>query len=182
MGFQDDTIAAEHAGVRQWPILMAIPEVSAMLSADRHKTRKHDILFANGLPFKLTGRQSATCRAKGYKVVICDEPWLYKPGTLGQAKARLGDFVKTASSKFLAISQGGEEEATGTSSFARASSTNGARSARRARSRCRSNGQSTRPDGSRAGAIFDTIKNADGTYDKDASAATVRYVCPHCGQ
>lgn len=179
--FQDDIIAAEHAESRQWPILLAIPEASAMLSTDRHKTRKHDILFANGLPFKLTGPALGKLQSKGYKVVICDEPWLYKPGTLGQAKARLGDFVKTASSKFLAISQGGEEESDWDLEFREGVLYEW-------RPQCASCAKAmpiewtiNRPDGSRAGAIFDTIKNADGTYDKDASAATVRYVCPHCG-
>ena len=38
-----------------------------------------------------------------------------------------------------------------------------------------------RSDGTTAGAVFDSVKNEDGTYDKDASAATVRFVCPHCG-
>jgi hypothetical protein len=179
--FQDDKIAEEHAESRQWPILMSVPAIRPMLSADRHKTRKQDILFANGLPFKLTGPALGNLQSKGYKVVICDEPWLYKPGILGQAKARLGDFVRVASSKVLAISQGGDEDSDWDFEY---------RAGVRYewRPRCSS---CSKPmpiewsihlgDGRRAGAVFDSVKNADGTYDKDASAATVRFVCPHCG-
>lgn len=179
--FQDDKIAPMHAETRQWPILLSVPAIRPMLSIDRHKTRKADILFSNGLPFVLQGPALGGLQARGFKVVICDEPWLYKPGILGQAKARLGDFVKTESSKFLAISQGGEEESdwdmevrsghlyvwnvpcAGCNAFIVPEWT------------------LRRPDGTYAGAVFQSVKHADGTYDKDASAATVRFVCPHCG-
>ena len=108
--FQDDKIAEAHAETRQMPILLSVPAIRQMLPADRHKRRKADILFANGLPFVMQGPALGGLQSRGFKVVICDEPWLYKPGTLGQAKSRLGDFVKTASSKFLAIAQGGDEQ------------------------------------------------------------------------
>lgn len=178
--FQDDKIAEEHAESRQWPILMSVPEIAAMLSPDRHKTRKQDILFANGLPLKLTGPALGQLQSKGYQLVVCDEPWLYKAGTLGQAKGRLGDFVKMSKSKFLAISQGGEEDSdwdfefkTGTPYVWMP--------------QCEACGKPMPlewsiglSDRTYAGAVFDIIKNADGTYDKDATATTVRYVCPHC--
>lgn len=178
--FQDDRIAEAHAETRQMPILLSVPAIRPMLPADRHKRRKASILFANGLPFVMQGPALGGLQSRGFKVVICDEPWLYKPGTLGQAKSRLGDFVKTASSKFLAISQGGEEESDWDMEV---------------RSgvlftwhvKCAHCGTMVAPewtfrlsDQSFAGAVFDSIKLADGSYDKDASAATVRFVCPHC--
>jgi len=180
---QDKDIAADHAEERQMPILLSVPEIKPMLSADRHKKRKSDILFANGLPFKLSGPALGKLQSKGFKWVICDEPWLYKPGILGNAKARQGDFVKTASNKFIAISQGGDEDGDWALEY-RA----GVEFVWRplcASPICRKpmplEWTINRPDGSRAGAIFDSIKHQDGTYDVDACAATVRYVCPHCG-
>src|SRR5690606_21220059 len=107
---QDKDIAADHAETRQMPILKSVPAIKLMLSADRHKTRKSNILFANGLPFVLTGPALGKLQSKGFKWVICDEPWLYKPGVLGNAKARQGDFVKMGNNKFIALSQGGEED------------------------------------------------------------------------
>ena len=179
--FQDDKIAESHAEARQMPILKSVPAIRDMLSDDRHKTRKSDILFANGLPFVLCGPAMGNLQSRGFKWVICDEPWLYKPGILGQAKGRLGDFVKMASSKFLAISQGGEEDSDWDFEV-RAGvlfvwhvpcAGCGVHIAPEWTIRC--------PDNSYAGAVFDTMKNADGSYDKDKSAATVRFVCPLCG-
>lgn len=179
--FQDQPIAEAHAETRQMPILKSVPVIRLMLSHDRHKTRKSDILFGNGLPFTMQGPALGGLQSRGFKWVICDEPWLYKPGVLGQAKARLGDFVKTASSKFLGISQGGEEESDWDMEV-------------RAgvlfvwHVPCAGCAQMVapewtlrRPDNSYAGAVFESVKNPDATYDKDASAATVRFVCPHCG-
>ncbi len=108
--FQDQPIAEAHAESRQMPILLSVPTIRPMLPFDRHKKRKADILFANGLPFKMQGPALGGLQSRGFKWVIADEPWMWKAGILGQAKARLGDFVKNSSSKFLAISQGGEEE------------------------------------------------------------------------
>lgn len=178
--FQDDNIAEEHAESRQWPILMAVPEIASMLSVDRHKTRKQDILFASGLPLKLTGPALGKLQSKGYKLVVCDEPWLYKPGILGQAKARLGDFIKTASSKFLAISQGGEEESDWDLEYKSGTPFVWMPKCEACNKPMPLEWTIGLSDRTWAGAVYDAVKNADGTYDKDASAKTVRYVCQHC--
>jgi hypothetical protein len=181
--FQEAKIAEDHAETRQMPILKSVPEIRPMLSADRHKTRKADILFANGLPLILTGPAMGRLQSKGFKWVICDEPWLYKAGILGQAKARMGDFVKQFSNKFIALSQGGEEESDWAAEY-------GAGVEFVWKPRCASptcarvmpiEWTLNLEDGGRAGAVWDSIKLPDGRYDADACAATVRYVCPHCG-
>lgn len=178
---QDDKIAPFHAETRVMPVLKSVPEILSMLSTDRNKTRKADILFSNGLPLVVTGPAMSNLQTRGFKWVICDEAWMYKPGILGQAKARLGDFVKMASSKFLVISQGGEEdsdwdfEVRGCVLYVFHVPCAGCNELIAPEWTIR------RDDNVIAGAIFDTIKNADGSYDKDASAATVRFVCPKCG-
>jgi len=163
------------------PTLMSVRAIRSLLSTDRHKTRKADILFANGLPLVITGPALGNLQSRGFKWVVCDEPWLYKPGVLGQAKSRLGDFVKMSSSKFLAISQGGEENSDWDFEV-------------RAgvlyvwNVPCAGCGKLIAPEWSIhlpdrkfAGAVFETMKHTDGSYDKDGSAATVRFVCPLCG-
>lgn len=181
MLLQDEKIAEAHAETRLMPVLMAIPEIRSMLSEDRHKTRKSDILFANGLPLIITGPAMTNLQSRGFKWVVVDEAWMLKPGLLSQAKSRMGDFVKNASNKWLVISQGGEEDSdwdfevrAGVMFLWHVP--------------CAGCGKLIAPewtirrqDNSFAGAVFDTMKNADGSYDKDASAATVRFVCPLCG-
>jgi hypothetical protein len=181
--FQDKKIAEEHAEERQMPILKSVPEIRPMLSADRHKTRKADILFANGLPMKLIGPALGGLQSKGFKWVVCDEPWMYRPGVLGNAKARMGDFVKIASNKFIVLSQGGDEEGDWDREYR--AGVEFVWRPRCAAPSCRRHmpieWTLNRPDGTRAGAIFDTIKNEDGTYRADDTAATIRFACPHCG-
>ena len=178
--FQDQTIAEAHAETRQTPILLGVPAIKAMLSLDRHKTRKADILFANGLPFIMRGPSMGGLQSRGFKWVIIDEAWLLKAGVLGQAKSRMGDFVKIASNKFLVISQGGEEDSDWDFQLR-----SGVLFVWKVP--CAACAKMIAPewtiknlDNTFAGAVFDTVKNQDGSYDKDACAATVRFVCPHC--
>jgi hypothetical protein len=181
--FQDGKIAEDHAETRTMPILQSVPEIRPMLSADRHKTRKSNILFANGLPLILTGPALGRLQSKGFKWVICDEPWMYKPGVLANAKARMGDFVKMGNNKFIALSQGGEEEGEWDIEY-RA----GVEFVWRplcASPACRQpmpiEWSLNRPDGQRAGALFDSVKHEDNTYNVDACCGTIRFACPHCG-
>lgn len=180
---QDKDVAADHAEERQMPILLSVPEIKPMLSADRHKKRKSDILFANGLPFKMVGPALGKLQSKGFKWVICDEPWMYKRGVIGNAKARMGDFVKLGNNKFIALSQGGEEDGDWDREYQ--IGVEFVWRPRCASPTCRRHmpleWTVNAPDGTRSGARFDSVKLADGTYDKEASAATVRYACPHCG-
>jgi phage terminase large subunit GpA len=179
--FQDKDIAEAHAETRQMPILESVPAIKPMLSLDKNKTRKSNILFANGLPFTMQGPAIGKLQSRGFKWVICDEPWLYKPGVLSQAVGRLGDFVKLSSSKFLAISQGGDEDGEWDLEYK-----NGVQFVWNVP--CAGCGKLIQPewttrlsDGKFAGAVWDTFKLPDGTYNKDACAATVRFVCPSCG-
>jgi phage terminase large subunit GpA-like protein len=179
--FQDDKMRDAHAETRQMPILKSVPAIKSMLSEDRHKTRKADVLLANGLPVVLTGPAIGNLQSRGFKWVICDEAWLYPAGTLGQAKTRLGDFEKMGNSKWLAISQGGEEESdwdfdvkSGVLFVWHVP--------------CEGCGKqivpvwtARRADNSYAGAVFDVMKKPDGSYDKEGTAKTVKFACPLCG-
>lgn len=179
--FQDDQIAEAHAETRQMPILEQVPAIQAMLPSDRHKKRKADILFANGLPFTMQGPAMGGLQSRGFKVVVCDEPWLYKPGILGQAKSRLGDFVKIAASKFLAISQGGPEESDWDMEVQAGVLFVWKPKCVACAKHMELEWTIPLSDGTKAGIRYESVKNADGTYDRDASASNVRYVCQHCG-
>lgn len=178
---QDDKIAQAHAETRTMPTLKSVRAIKPMLSIDRHKTRKSDILFSSGLPFSIQGPALGGLQSRGFKWVVCDEPWLYATGVLGEAKARLGDFVVTQSSKFLAISQGGEDE-----SDWDYETREGVMFVWNVP--CAGCNELIAPEwsipvssGVKAGAVYDSVKLGDGSYDKEATAASVRFVCPRCG-
>jgi hypothetical protein len=178
---QDQSIAEAHAETRTMPMLESVPSIAPMLPLDRHKKRKANILFSNGLPLDIRGPALGGLQSRGFKWVVCDEPWLYKPGVLTQAKARLGDFVKIAASKFIAISQGGEEDSEWDLEVRAAVLFVWKPECAACERPIELEWKLKRADGSRAGVVYDTVRNADNSYDKDATAATVRYVCPHCG-
>lgn len=178
---QTDPLAKEHAELRALPVLESVPEVRSMLPDDRHKKRTQEIVFSNGLPLMLKGPSMSNLQSRGFKVVIGDEVWLWKPGILGNAKARLGDFVKMANSKWLGISQAGEENCDWDLQFESGV-------VHEWHVPCVSCGHLQRPlwsgfraDGSRHGIVFDAPKAADGSFDVPAAMRTVRYVCVACG-
>lgn len=180
---EDAAIADLHAERRTMPMLKSVPEIAAMLSANPHKTRKSNILFITGLPFSMQGPALGGLQAQGYQVVVIDEAWMLAPGVIGEARARLGDFEKTESSKLLEISQGGKEDSDWAREYAE-----GVEFIWRPRCVNPSCGERMplewtirKSDNSIAGLVFDSIKNQDGSYNKAACAETARYACPHCG-
>jgi phage terminase large subunit GpA len=179
--FQDDPIAGFHAESRGSPMLMSVPAIRSMVSDDPHKTRKTDILFSNGLPLSYQGPALGGLQSRGFKWVMLDECWMFKPGVISQAKGRMGDFVKMSSNKFLAISQGGEEESDWDFEYQAGVEFIWMPLCAGCAEPMPLEWTLKRNDGTTAGAVFDSVKNADDSYNKDASAATVRYVCPNCG-
>jgi Phage terminase large subunit (GpA) len=179
--FQIDTIAKEHAELRQWPIIENCPPLAQLLPADRHKKRAQEIIFTNGLPLMLRGPSVSNLQSRGFKWVVLDEPWLYGPGIIAQAKARLGDFVRLDNSKLLAISQGGEEDSDWNTQFQSGVlhefSVPCAGCSRRFFPRW----TARKVDRTRWGIVFDAPQKPDGTYDTAQAIATLRHVCPHCG-
>jgi len=178
--FQEDTIASSHAETRQWPILEACGPVQKLMPGDRHKKRKSEILFSHGVPLILTGPAVSQLQSRGFRWVVCDEPWLYAPGILGQAKARLGDFVRINASKFLCISQGGSPD--GDWALQEQSGTR-----YEWHVPCMGCGElfvprwsQIREDGSRCGMRFDAERDGDG-YNIQRAIDTMRVECPTCG-
>lgn len=178
---QSDEVAASHAELRAMPMAVSVQGIRAILPDDRHKVREQEIIFSNGLPYIICGPSIGNLQSRGFKWVICDEPWLYKPGILNQAKARLGDFVRTASSKFLCISQGGTEGDDWDVQFQTGELNEW-------HVKCASCGHMMIPrwsgfraDGSRWGMMFDGEKNERGQYNIRKALETLRFECESCG-
>lgn len=179
--FQNDELATSHSELRAMPTLLSVPGIRSMLPDDRHKQRSDEIVFNNGLPFIICGPAISNLQSRGFKWVFCDEPWLYKPGILENAKARLGDFVKTANSKFLAISQGGVEDDDWETQFKSGE-------IHEWKIRCDSCGHymppewsAFRQDGTRWGIMFDGEKDERGNYNLRKAIESLRFECQKCG-
>ncbi len=177
---QSDEVSSSHSELRAMPIALSAHGIQLILPRDRHKVREQEIIFTNGLPLIICGPSIGNLQSRGFKWVICDEPWLYKQGILGQAKARLGDFVRIASSKFLCISQGGVEDDDWDTQWQ-----SGERNEWHVQ--CASCGHymlpewsAFRPDGSRWGIMFDGEKTERGRYNIRKAIETLRFECEKC--
>jgi hypothetical protein len=180
---QTQLIAKSHAETRQWPILDQCPPIIPLLPANRHKKRTEEIIFANGMELRMRGPSLGNLQSRGYKGVIGDECWMYDPGILSEAEARLGDFKKIEASKFVLLSQGGEPDSDWDRMFK-----GGVLFVWHVRCQNPECGKFIQPvwtgiheDGTRHGVVYDTIMAEDGSIDEDRTASSVRYVCPHCG-
>jgi hypothetical protein len=176
---QSDPIAKSHAETRLWPILEHSP-CALLLPADRHKQRTQEVIWTNGQPLFIKGPSPSNLQSRGFRVVVLDECWMYDKGVMGQAKARLGDFVRLGNQKFICISQGGSQ---GTDWQEHTET------ARRYEWEvaCLGCGQYFEPrwsgfreDGSRWGLVYETVKDASGDVDREHAASTAAMECPHC--
>jgi len=179
--FNTDDQAKEHCETRQIPLLASCAPVQGLLPTDRHKNRTQEIVFPDGHMLKVCGAAISNLQAKGFRYVIEDECWQYKPGIMQEARARMGDFERDRNNKHLCISQGGVDGSEWDQQFAKGS-------LREWSIKCESCGlyqppvwSDTRDDGSRFGIVYDAVKRADGSYDVGSGAASVRYVCKGCG-
>lgn len=179
--FNSDDQAKEHCETRLMPVLQSCPAIAGMLPQDRHKQRTQEVVFPSGHLLKVCGTSLSNLQAKGYRYVVMDECWQYKPGIEREASARTLDFKKIGSSKILRISQGGVDGSDWDQQFA-----NG--SVREWTVPCAGCGvfqpliwSDTRDDGSRYGVVYESEKRDDGTYNIARAVETARYVCKHCG-
>ena len=179
--FQNDQLAKSHAELRAMPTLKSVPAIQAIMPADRHKDRGQEIVFSSGLPLIICGPALGNLQSRGFKWVICDEPWLYAPGIMGQAKARLGDFVRSANSKFLAISQGGVEDDDWDIQFKSGELNEWHVACASCGHVMRPMWRASRPDGSRWGIIYDSEKDERKQYNVRKAIESLRFECEKCG-
>ena len=105
--FQTDQVASDHAEERIKRIFERCKPVAALFPANRHKERDDEILFSNGHTWYVRGPSLGNLQAKGIRYLRLEEVWMWAQGKMGEAMARIGDYLKMQTSKVLTISQGG---------------------------------------------------------------------------
>ena len=92
--YKDDS-AKEFAEQRWWPmakgceaILERLPARGRGLGEGRHKERKRDVIFSNGMPFKMQGCAESNLEEKSIMTQFNDECWQWPVGRLGIAHKR----------------------------------------------------------------------------------------------
>lgn len=105
--FHTDQVAAQHAEARAMPVIRNCKRLARLMPDDRHKKRKQEIIFKNGVPLYIQGSAPGNLQAKSIRYLINDELWQWPPAMLDEAKARITQYKKMGTSKVLNISQGG---------------------------------------------------------------------------
>lgn len=179
--FQDDTAAKDHAENRTWKIIEANDWLSRMLPEDRHKARAQQIIFP-GMPLHISGPSLAQLQSRGYKNIIADEAWMYKPGRMEELRARLGDYAKMGTEKLLVLSQGGEVGSDWDNQCERGVLHEwGIVCLSCGREMVANRWTLKREDGSRWGMMWDKHKTESGLWDIPKVLPTIRFECEHCG-
>lgn len=105
--FQKDDVAQDHCKLRTWPVLKHVPDIKAILDTlGKTESCTQEILLPQ-MPIYINGPALGNLQSKPFRYLWCDEPWMYKKGVIGEAKGRLGSFVKLGLDKALFTSQGG---------------------------------------------------------------------------
>lgn len=178
--FHDDQAAKDHSERRAMPIIESVAEIFYLMPDSRHHKRTQDILLSNGLPFVLTGPAINQLQSRGYKVVICSEVWLYKAGLLGEARARVGDFEKLALSKFLCEAQGGREGDDWTAQHQSGEQNEWNVPCESCGHYMQTRFSAFRPDESRWGIVFESVKDDRRRHNKQRAIETLRFECEKC--
>ncbi len=104
MNMQTDDDAKEMKETRLDGIFKSSQSLAGMLPA-RNKNRKDAIIFPH-MPLFIHGANKNNLQGKSIRWLLNDEPWLYKPGLLGEAYERVTSFWN---SRIVNTSQGGIE-------------------------------------------------------------------------
>jgi hypothetical protein len=179
--FQDEANAKLHGELRAHPIIKSCPQLKSIWPTDSNKERSKEIIFENGLPFVLTGQAIGKLQSRGYKWVICDEPWQYNAGIMAEAKARLGDFEKISASKFIAISQGGKAGDDWTTQYETGQVLEWHVTCKACGHVMPPKWSGFRDDDSRWGIVYESKKLEDKRHDKQRAIETMRFECYKCG-
>jgi hypothetical protein len=186
--FQENDIAKEHCELRVWPILESDPHIAAMIGLlDKDMARTQQIIFPH-MPVIYSGPSINKLQSKGFRYLICDEPWLYEKGKLAEAKGRTGDFEKLRIEKKLFISQGGATTDVSIRYNADWFNQYNSGEINEWNVQCLSCGRyqiprwnGKRPDKSRWGIRWDAAQDERGMWMIAKAVASVRFECFHCG-
>jgi Phage terminase large subunit (GpA) len=178
---QNDNEAKQHCEERLMLMMTGCDPIKPLLPSDRHKQRTTEIMWADGIPFYVTGPSINNLQRKAIRYMSLDEMWLYKAGTINEAEGRLGDFVRTQTSKLCIVSQAGVENDDLDLRWQESSQSEWSVP-------CLSCGvvfaprwTGERADGSKWGMKWDEVRDENGAWKIEACKRTVRVECPTCG-
>jgi hypothetical protein len=179
---QDEKMAGDHAETRLIPMFKSCEATARVLPWERHKLRKAEIIFNDGLPIYITGPAIGKLQSKGIRYMTLDEVWRMDPGIVEEAEGRLGDYRKMGLSKFFLISQAGEMDDAFDSRFKRGSMRFWSLPCLKCNHLMTPKTWTLkRPDGSRFGLVWDKHKESNGDWDVARVLPTVRFECEACG-
>jgi len=163
---QTDKTAKQWAESRLAPMFEAVEPVRRLFPRDRHAKRKTEILFSH-MPLWIGGANLTSLQEKSIRWCIGDEVWRWEPGMVGELRRRTHD---RWNSRVILVSQGGVEG----DDFHEAADM---AEQREFSWQCR------------CGVVkpwqwedirFEQVIDSEGKTDWNATAASVRMVCPTC--
>lgn len=179
--FQEDKAASDQAELRTWPLILANEHIRRLLPEDRHKRRGQEIIFP-AMPFHIKGPAMSNLQSRGWQYVVLDEPWLYKPGRIEEARGRLGDYVRMGTDKFICISQAGVDGDDWDRQFHRGIIHDWHVECLKCDHYMAPKWTGKRQDGSRWGMRWNIYKLPNGLWDVPKVLPTVRFECEKCGE
>lgn len=176
---QADDVADEHASSRTLITLRNCKGVKELVPSGKIDTS--EIRLLNGYKVYINGPSLANFQTKGIRWLVLDEPWMYKRGMMGQAKGRVGDYVKINTSKILCVSQGGVPDSDWDLHYNSAEINEWTVSCLGCLKYFQADWAHRRKDGSFAGMQWDEHRLKNGDWHISKVLPTIRYACPHCG-
>ena len=108
--FQTDQEAKFYAESRTMVNFRNCPPIAELFPPDRHKMRDNEIMFTHGHAWYNVGPAISNLQTKSIRYLRLEEVWMWEQGKMGEAIGRVGDYLKTQTSKILAISQAGPRD------------------------------------------------------------------------
>ncbi|HWN09755.1 MAG TPA: terminase gpA endonuclease subunit [Pyrinomonadaceae bacterium] len=176
--FHRALLAKEHAERRALKVLRSVEEIKAMLPHP-DQDRTSEIIFAD-MAVYLRGQAMDNLQSKGFRYVILDECWRYKPGTIAEAAARLGEFLKQQISKLICISQGGWEDDEWDQQYRTGELNEWFIECARCNHFMLPLWNAYRPDGTRWGIVWNEYRREGDFWDINRCLSTVRFECEKC--
>lgn len=176
--FQDEEAAADEANLRLWPQFLNNRLIVPLMPRGMDAKAKQIIMPR--MVLQIVGPADSNFQSRGYQIVVLDEVWLYKRGKVEEARARLGDFEKLGTDKFILLSQGGETGSDWDTEFQRGLLYDWHVACEKCGHYMPTKVRAFRQDGSRWGLMFDNHKDERGLLIESRVVPTVRFECEKC--
>lgn len=183
--FQTDDDAKMHFYDRLLKFLKACPATRDLIP---HRFDHGEIYLNSGHTLYTGGPGISNLQSKGVCHLRLDECWIYPLGRMGEAEARVGDYLREELSKILRISQAGtpDNRTMAECDWHRAWQRGEINEWEVACQHCGKYFEpiftGARTDGSYWGITWEKHKLANGDWNIAKCVPTVRFECPHCAK